>query len=63
MKPPVFGEWLQGPVKGVALRLVIEEMSQRSSAPSVTAAALKTSPETQYEITVSSGTAVWPWHG
>ncbi|MBU4211796.1 MAG: hypothetical protein KKD33_04345, partial [Verrucomicrobia bacterium] len=60
---PVFGEWLHGPAKGTALRLVIEEMSARASAPSTAAVAIKTSPELSCKLLVSSGTAVWPWQG
>jgi hypothetical protein len=63
MSTPLFGEWLRGPVKGTALRLVIEEMSARAEAPSAAAVKVSVSPELPGQCVVSSGTASWPWRG
>ena len=63
MKPPVFGEWLQGPVKGIALRLVIEKMSVRALAPSAANVTVTVCPDASCDISASSGKAGWPWRG
>ena len=39
-----FGEWLEGTQRGRGLRLVIEEMSERSMHPSIAGAVLRTEP-------------------
>ncbi len=62
-KPPIFGEWLINPARGRALRLVIEQMSEASSAPSAAKAVLITVPGGEARVSFSSGSGGWPWKG
>ncbi len=58
---PLFGEWLAAPVRGVALRMVLEEMSERSPHASVAAVQVETDPQMDLGLAVSSGVSTWPW--
>lgn len=62
MKNTIFGEWLDKEASGKKIRLVIEEMSEKSLWAAVGKAKLETEPEAGYTLEVSSGEPVWPWH-
>jgi len=60
-KSSLFGEWLDSPARGLAVRLVIEEMSEQASAPAAAGACLITESGGMPEISFSSGAGNWPW--
>jgi hypothetical protein len=56
----VFDEWLPEPVCGMALRLVVEQMSDGAPAAAAAGATLEIEPTARPSTTWSSGTG-WPW--
>ena len=58
---PLFGEWLIGRVRGRAIRLVIEQMSDASTTASAARADLATDSSESAQISFSSGSQSWPW--
>ena len=58
----IFGQWLLSRGKGVALRLVIEEMNQQAAGPSAASAEIVTdSNHATPRVSFSSGKQGWPW--